>query len=269
MKTPVPSVATPLKSWLPSAAGRERLLQGGLGEPLLTADWERVLMLHYEVDPTALQPWVPFPLDLHEGRAYVSLVAFTMRDMAPRRGGRWTSWMLRPIATHEFLNVRTYVRSHVGDGPDVEEGIHFLHEWLPSRLAVRLGRPVFGLPYRLGRLRYDHRHEEGELAGCVEDAHSDTCLRYRAPVSGPFAPCVAGSLTEFLMERYSAFTEWLGWKRRFRIWHPPWPQVEVVPEVLDDSLLRDSCPWFKEAQLRGAHYSPGSPAVWMSRPSRI
>ncbi len=82
---------------------------------------------------------MPFPLDLHEGRAYVSLVAFTMRDMAPRRGGRWTSWMLRPIATHEFLNVRTYVRSHVGEGPDVEEGIHFLHEWLPNRLAVGWG----------------------------------------------------------------------------------------------------------------------------------
>ena len=57
---------------------------------------------------------VPFPLDLHEGRAFVSLVAFTMRDLAPRRGGRWTSWLLRPIATHEFLNVRTYVRSHAG-----------------------------------------------------------------------------------------------------------------------------------------------------------
>ncbi|WP_172683294.1 hypothetical protein [Verrucomicrobium spinosum] len=53
------SMAAPLKSWLPSAAGRERLLQGGLGEPLLTADWERVLMLHYEVDPTALQPGCP------------------------------------------------------------------------------------------------------------------------------------------------------------------------------------------------------------------
>ncbi len=103
----------------------------------------------------------------------------------------------------------------------------------------------------------------------MEDAYSTGCLRYRAPVSGPFASCVAGSLTEFLMERYSAFTEWLGWKRRFRIWHPPWPQVEVVPEVLDDRLLRGHCAWFEGARLRGAHYSPGSPGVWMSRPSKI
>lgn len=266
MNAALPSL--PLKSWLPSAAGRERLLQG-LGEPLLTADWERTLMLHYEVDPVVLQPWVPFPLDLHEGRAFVSLVAFTMRDLSPRRGGRWTSWMMRPIATHEFLNVRTYVRSHVGTAADEEEGIYFLHEWLPNRLAVLLGRPVFGLPYRLGRLNYEHTHEVGHLAGTVTDAAGGGTLKYRAEVTGPFSPCPAGTLTEFLMERYSAFTEWQGWKRRFRIWHPPWPQVEVVPDILDGSLLRHTCPWFKEARLIGANYSTGSPSVWMSRPTTL
>lgn len=246
-------------SWRPSAAGRERLKQG-LGEPWLLADWERVLMLHYEVPSAVLQPWVPFPLDLHEGRAFVSLVAFTMRGLAPRLGGAWTSWLLRPLATHEFLNVRTYVTA------DGEEGIYFLHEWLPNRLAIPLGRPCFGLPYRLGRCRYQHRHESGTLAGQVDDAAGAGRFSYWAGVAGPYHPCRAGSLTEFLMERYTAFTEWRGWRRRFRIWHPPWPQVAVVPEVTDDSLLLQACPWFKEAHLYGAHYSPGSPSVWMTRP---
>ncbi len=30
-----------------------------LGEPLLIADWERVLFIHYEVDPELLQRAVP------------------------------------------------------------------------------------------------------------------------------------------------------------------------------------------------------------------
>ena len=40
-----------------------------------------------------------------------------------------------------------------------------------------------------------------------------------------------------LMERYTAFTEWRGWKRCFHVKHKPWPQCEVEAEILDDSLL--------------------------------
>src|SRR5256885_11671180 len=78
-------------------------------DPLFLADWDRVLMIHYEVDPSELQRVVPFDLDLRDGRAYVSAVAFTMTGMRPRFGGRWLAWLTKPIATHDFLNVRTYV----------------------------------------------------------------------------------------------------------------------------------------------------------------
>jgi uncharacterized protein YqjF (DUF2071 family) len=71
-------------------------------------------MIHYEVDPIALGQIVPFEVDVFEGRAFVSLVAFTMRGMRPRRGGWLGKWLMKPIATLEFLNVRTYVR-HNGE----------------------------------------------------------------------------------------------------------------------------------------------------------
>jgi hypothetical protein len=243
----------------PGAVARERLLSGR-GEPFLHAAWERALMVHYAVDPEVLQPLVPYALDLRDGQAWVSLVAFTMRGMAPRRGGRWTAWLLQPIATHEFLNVRTYVT----DGS--EPGIFFLQEWLPNRLAVALGRPAFGLPYCLGDLSYNHRHETGTLFGSVVDAAGAGQFSYTASVTGGFFACVRGSLTEFLMERYSAFTCWQGWRRRFRIWHPPWPQTTAEVQVTDDSLLRKHCPWYSAASPAGAHYSPGFPEVWMGRP---
>src|SRR5258708_3228276 len=126
-----------------SDAARRRIL-GARGEPLFYADWLRAVFIHYEADPEALQREVPFELDLDDGRAYVSLVAFTMRDMRPRIGGRLAAWLLKPIATHEFLNVRTYVR-HGG-----ETGIYFLAEWLSNPLSVWLGPLTFGLPYRFG-----------------------------------------------------------------------------------------------------------------------
>src|SRR6266404_7917790 len=92
-----------------SEAARRRLLSVP-GEPMFIADWDRSLMIHYEVDGVALQRKVPFELDLWNGRAFVSLVVFTLCGMCPRLGGRVTALLLKPIATHEFLNVRTYVR---------------------------------------------------------------------------------------------------------------------------------------------------------------
>jgi len=146
----------------PSAAARSRILSVP-GEPLLISDWDRALMIHYEVDAEALQRIVPFELDLRDGRAFISLVAFTMRGMRFFRGGALTGWLLKPIATHNFLNVRTYVRQ------GREDGIYFLAEWLNNKLSVMLGPGVFGLPYRLGRLDYEHDWNMRALRGRGED----------------------------------------------------------------------------------------------------
>ena len=240
-------------------AARERILSRK-GEPLFLADWDRAVFIHHEVDPEILQREVPFQLDLRYGKAYVSLVAFTMRRMRPRLGGRFTEWIFKPIATHEFLNVRTYVR-HNG-----EPGIYFLAEWLSNRLSVPLGPRTFGLPYRFGKIKYLHEPENRELHGTVSDSLSR--LEYLAefdPAKG-LNPCTEGSLEEFLMERYTAFTQRGSKARFFRIWHPPWPQFPIEIKIPNASLLTSAWPWFKNSEMIGANFSPGVCDVWMGRP---
>ena len=245
--------------------GPRRRMEETPGDPLFLAGWKRALFLHYEVDAKSLQAAVPFELDLWEDRhALVSLVAFTIEGMRPFVGGRWTKWFLAPIATHGFLNVRTYVRN--GE----ERGIFFLREWLSNRLAVHLGSSTFGLPYRYGRTRYDHRHGDGLLEGSVQGSGRE--LRYRAALSDPewqFAR--EGSRDEFLLERYTAFT-CLGSgraRRYFHVWHRPWRQAPVEVHVETDSLLRGIGPWAHDARFVGAVYSPGVEDVWMGWPRRV
>jgi uncharacterized protein YqjF (DUF2071 family) len=260
-----------------SEAARQRLLSVR-GEPLFLADWLRPVFVHYEVPAEKLQRDVPFELDLHEGKAYVSLVAFTMRRMRPFRGGRLTEWLLKPIANNDFLNVRTYVR-HRG-----EPGIYFLTEWMNNPLSVRLGPWTFGLPYRFGALNYEHRHENGNVTGSVRETIHAPSFQYEGelacfskeisekvatPLPGRRAPCPTGSLDEFLLERYTAFTSHQATRRFFRIWHQPWSQQSIHISVRDISLLENVWPWFTDARLIRANYSPGARDVWMGRPHRV
>lgn len=248
----------------PSLAARRRMMSQR-GEPMFLAAWRRVFMLHFEMDPKALQRDVPYPLDLRDGRAFVSLVAFTMEEMRPRWGGPVTARLFRPIATHDFLNFRTYV---VRDG---EPGIHFLAEWLNSRLAVLLGPATFGLPYRYGHLRYDFNEVTGFLDGRVTSPKDDSELAFHGNLIAPltFHPAEAGSLTEWLMERYTAYNSAGGRRRFFRVWHPPWPQVEAKVRIENRSLLAKNWPWFADAHFVSANYSPGFGEVWMGRPHLV
>jgi uncharacterized protein YqjF (DUF2071 family) len=231
------------------------------GEPLFLAAWDRAVLVHYEADPCILQRQIPFQLDLHDGRAFVSIVAFTLLRMRPRIGGQLTEWLFKPIATHEFLNVRTYVR-HAG-----EPGIFFLAEWLSNPLSVRLGPRTFGLPYRFGHLKYTHEPEGGDIHGTV--TANEGRLEYRATIpAASSGPSEAGSPTEFLLERYTAFTCQRRRRRLFRVWHEPWEQTPIEIEVTADDLLGSTGDWWRSAECVGANYSPGV-EVWMGRPHQI
>jgi uncharacterized protein len=209
-----------------SDAGRARLLSRR-GEPLFLAGWVRTLFIHFEVDADRLQREVPFPLDLRDGKAYVSLVAFTMRGMRFRFGGKAPSLLTKPISTHDFLNVRTYV-NHNG-----ERGIFFITEWLSNWLSVQLGPLLYGLPYHHAKINYAHAHEENHLAGKIETPDRCASFSYEAqlPSEKIFTPCEKSSLDEFLLERYTAFTAHGSTRRFFRIWHPPWSQIPATVSI--------------------------------------
>jgi uncharacterized protein YqjF (DUF2071 family) len=232
------------------------------GERLLLADWNRAAFLHFEADPQVLQRSVPYPLDLYEGRAFVSLVAFTMHRLRCVRLQRLTEWLMRPIGTHPYLNVRTYV-CHRG-----EPGIFFLAEWMTNPLSLYLGAPLFGLPYRKGEAHYHNEPEAGRAQGEVIDA-SGTRFTYHANCGDrdvDFRPAERGSLDEFLVERYTCFTKWHRLLRAFRVWHPPWQLAKATASVQEAELLEKSGAWFHSARLWGAHLSPGCQDVWMGRP---
>lgn len=239
-----------------------------LANPLFRCSWDRAVFFHYHVDPKFLQPQIPFDLDLHDGQAYVSLVAFTLRNM--RLTHPHLRFITQPLHTHSFLNVRTYVR--VGE----RRGIYFLAEWLNNRLATMLGPILYGLPYRFGRLTYSHNASNlsGEILGGMGGGTPmpvRPALRYQAtlPKNPAYRPATPDTLDEFLLERYIAFTKHGPFRRLFQVAHHPWPQIPVDAHIDCDSLLNSTGSWFPHAKFISANFSPGVSDVQMGWPQRI
>ena len=209
--------------------------------PALIADWVDAVFIHFALSPAELQPHVPFELDTRDGVAYVSLVAFTQSRLRPTMGGRLGEMLVAPLAHHEFFNVRTYVRH--GD----DRGIFFMAEWIPNRVAAFIGPRTYGLPYRLGRLKYHGMRREVAAAGRRLTLEASPCGTRPNP-----------AFDEFLLEQYTAFTCHERVIRRFDVEHVPWPQRRRIDvDLIDTSLLTLSGEWLDHAQFAAAHHSPG------------
>lgn len=244
-------------------AARERMLSLR-GEPLFVADWVELFFLHFEVPVEVLQAEVPFPLDLFEGRAFVSLVSFQLERLRLFEAPTLTEAVFQPFTRSHFLNVRAYV-THRG-----EPGIYFMQEFLSNRLSIPFGRPVYGLPYHHAAARREIELKRGRMELELNGAEQRR-LELRASFDAVERPeqCEAGSLTEFLLERYTAYTCHRGHKRRFRIWHPPWRQRAVEFQVADEGLLGKAGGWFKEAEVMGGNFALLGKDVWMGRPCGV
>jgi uncharacterized protein YqjF (DUF2071 family) len=230
--------------------------------PLFKADWLWPVFIHFKVDPHALQSHVPFELDLFDDDAYVSLVAFTQARLRPAGFGRTGELLSAPLACHEFLNLRTYVRH----GNAV--GIYFISEWIPNRLAVLIGPRLYGLPYRLGKLRYCRNVKDRRVLGSVSAAREVLAYRGEYELEEDFEPA-RDSRSVFLVERYIAWTSCNGVARRFDVAHDPWRVATAHVERVERSLLDRFAPWLGNTTVACAHVSPGAYDVSISAPQTI
>jgi len=209
--------------------------------------WRRLLFLHWAVPPEAVRGVVPreLPLDLRDGSAWVTVIAFDIRSARPP--------LVPPGLGIDFLetNVRTYVRLAGG-----EPAIWFFSLEASSALAVAAARLAYGLPYRFARM--ERGSEEGaEVYRTVRrQGPGAPGLEVRYRVGSSREPAAPGSLDEFLIERYALHVVRRRAVRTVRVRHRPYPLREVeVDSVSEDLLAAEEVDRPDTAPL--AHFSDG------------
>jgi uncharacterized protein len=234
--------------------------------PLLRADWTQFVLVHYSLPSGDLAPHTPLELDCRDGRAFVSLVFFRFSGMRPARllPASLGRALFRPASNNWFLNVRTYVRGAAGPG------IQFLVEWIDNPISLRLGPWLYGLPYRRGRFDFPAQGISDRSCLRVTDVGTGEALQVtirRDPNAG--LPIASGTLDGFLLEKYTAYTHRRGATRFFHIAHPQWAVARPTLLAIEDTLIRNSCPWFRNAAMLSIHESEGFRGVAMGPPRRL
>ncbi len=249
----------PADQELPRVAAHRKVLPPG--DCAFLADWTDFTVLNFSLSPERLRPHVPYPLDLHNGQAWVSLVWFNLRRLRPVHTGLLGRWLFRPVSDFPFLNVRTYVRPATGPG------ICFLAEWIPNRLSTAIGPITYGLPYHRGRFAAEIRPTAGTASLRIDAPGHAAPFVLTAPRNcRGAAECPSGSVDAFLLERYQAYTMWRGRGRRFHVAHAPWKAVRIDWVRYDLGFLCDVFPWLSAAEFRLAHRCTGLTNVGMGFP---
>lgn len=240
---------------------RERLDEAG-GAPF-ALDWRNAVFFNLAIEPEALQPQIPYPLDLYQGTAYVSIVAFDQTRFRTTFATALLSPLVRPLGSYRICNLRTYVRY------EGEPGVHFMREWIPNPLSPFVVAPTYGLPQRQARLHYEHDRTQGLFFGRVTALGRTLTLTAHVDSTATLSVPEPGSLDEFLLDRFTGLQTTIWGRVRFRIWHVPWPQRRTEGAIEDDELLRATGPWYGTARLASVNYSPGVAGVELGFPIRL
>jgi uncharacterized protein YqjF (DUF2071 family) len=190
--------------------------------------WVDVLFAHWPVDPATLRQNVPEPLeiDTFDGRAWVGVVPFMIRDLGVR------SLPGVPTASDFLeLNVRTYVRCNG------RAGVYFFTLEAASALAVAAARTAFGLPYHHADMSMQRDGDWFVYASERDDGTASFRARYRAAESQAQAAPQPGSLEHFLVERYALMNVAAGAVTNVQIHHRPWPLQPALADIELNTII--------------------------------
>lgn len=191
--------------------------------------WNDLLFAHWPVAVEQIASLLPpgLAVDSFDGYAWVGVVPFWMDQVRTRTIGEST--IVVP-STGQFceLNLRTYVRSNATG----LAGVYFFSLDAASALAVFGARTIFHLPYFLASMKRQTGPDGIEYES--KRLLSRRSVRFKARYRGlgkVAAPSVAGTLEQFLTERYCLFTTHRGRVLVGDIHHLPWPLERAEAEI--------------------------------------
>lgn len=199
-----------------------------MANTFLKAEWRKLLMANYIVDPALLLPYLPYKteLDLWNGSCYVSLVGFMFLNTKIKG-------IKVPFHTNfEEVNLRFYVRYKDKDG--WKRGTVFIKEIVPKPALTFVANMIYGEHYET--LPMSHRWKtDGEIL-TVEYSwkKKDKWNSMKVNSSLTQTDIVSGSIEVFITEHYWGYTKISEQvTSEYGVEHPVWQVYGIKDYFID------------------------------------
>ncbi len=188
----------------------------------LKAEWRKLLMANYLVDPELLQPYLPkhTELDLWEGNCYVSVVGFLFKN---------TKVLGLKIPFHinfEEVNLRFYVKhKHQGEW---RRGVVFIKEIVPKTMITLVANTLYKEHYETWPMEHQWKAAADHLQVAYSWKHRGKTQHFSA-ICHPEAQAIPDNgETEFITQHFWGYTRYDEQTTfEYEVTHPRWLHYPV------------------------------------------
>ena len=188
----------------------------------LKAEWRKLALANYSIDPALLSPQLPYgtELDTWNGTCYVSLVGFMFLN---------TRILGMKIPFHidfEEVNLRFYVKRK--EAGEWKRGVVFIKEIVPKAALTFVANTVYGENYETMPMKHSWVSQTGSLEVDYRWKKDAQWHHFSVKAETESQEIASGSETEFITEHYWGYAHISDTKsNEYEVTHPKWQAYPI------------------------------------------
>jgi len=188
----------------------------------LIAEWKKLAIANYVIDPSILQDHIPYGTELDDwhGKHFVSLIGFMFQN---------TRLLGLPIPFHrnfEEVNLRFYVKRK--EGNEYRRGVVFIKELVPKPALSFVANNVYQENYETKPMRHAWIYHENTLEISYQWKNHSDWQKIKIQADNKLESIPIGSETESIIEHYWGYAKRKGSKsNEYEVTHPKWEAYPV------------------------------------------
>ena len=194
----------------------------------LSAQWQNLVMITYEVDPAILLPWLPAytELDTFNGKTLVSIVGFLFKNTKVF-GTHW------PWHTNfEEVNLRFYVKHFTGT--EWRRGVIFISEIVPRPIIAYAASILYHEPYIARPMQHRFSVQDDHIQVNYQWKNKNKWHIMQVTAEASLTDIKKDSAEEFIFEHYWGYNKYNKTKTiEYGVEHAVWQVHKIKDWDLD------------------------------------
>lgn len=194
----------------------------------LTANWNNLTLINYEIDSKILEKYIPkgTEIDLWQDKCYVSLVGFMFTN---------TKVLGIKVPFHinfEEVNLRFYVKRF--ENGKWKRGVVFIKEIVPKSAITFIANTLYNEHYQTNKMKHSVTQKDSSKIFTYQWENNNHWNSIQLETELDPTEIELNSEAEFITEHYFGYTKYNdNTTFEYEVKHPRWKQLKVIDYKID------------------------------------